>query len=345
MPMFGQMLTQKYLTYRLLRFLEGSGCIGSLSVMQGFTFESAQDMLRRKKGFDVSGRTRTRMIKIILDFLCECGLAELKGGRYYWNHMDCGDYRLSRGETERVRAFYGGQVSFFDRCIDYSEEFLRGGDPLFKFDEKSLHVWEGFLGNAEFEAARHMLVKLLYPKMTKTPHLLNLCPGAGFDISAIQQFMPDIEITAVDFTDVFRKRALERAKKPEAVQWIDSRSWNGFGHQLPFQDGTFDLVFFSCADPYIPDGSRASVYRDIFRVIKKGGSLGILTNSYPEPGKKFIKEKWMRCGVLCHDFAESVCDGWNGFSNGESSARLFNETGFKVASVLLNGSLWRLDKE
>jgi ubiquinone/menaquinone biosynthesis C-methylase UbiE len=345
MPLFGQMLPQKYVTNRLLGFLKNSELINSLSFTREFTFESAKDLLGRKKGFDLSGRTRARMIKTAIDFLCECDFIERKDAFYSWSQKDFEAYMLSRDEIEKVKAFYGGQVYFFDRCIDYSEEFLSGGAPLFKFDEKSLNVWESFLGNAEYEIARQLLAMLLSSKINGNCNLLNLCPGAGFDIFAVQKLMPDVEITAIDFTDVFRDRALKRAKNPEAVRWVDSSLWKGFGSPLPFNDETFDLVFFSCSDPYIPEGLREFVYKDIFRIIKNRGALGILTNSYPDPEKSGVRDKWIRRGVLCHDFSESVCKGWHGFSFPDSSVRLFKKIGFNVSSILLNGSLWRLDKQ
>ena len=343
-PLFGESLPQRFLTYRLLTFLSESGLTGFLTEAQEFTMESAEEMLRQKFGIDCSDLARTRMIRTALDFLYECEIINKKGMFFGRGSTDYDAFRLSRNEIERAGTFFGGQISFFNKCIDYSEKFLRGGAPLFRFDEKSLDIWERFLGNTEFETARILLMKLLSSKKTESRNILNLCSGSGFDISAIQRIMPDAEITAIDFTDVFREKALRRVERPEAVRWIDSRLWHGFGSALPFGSETFDLVFFSCADPYIPKDAREFVYRDIFRTIKKDGSLGILTNSYPDPEKTGVQDRWVRRGVLCHDFAESVCEGWYGFSLPKKSAGLFQDIGFDVSSVLLNSSLWRLDK-
>ncbi len=151
-------------------------------------------------------------------------------------------------------------------------------------------------------------------------------------------------MTALDFKDIFRKRALSRIPKPEAVQWIDAELWNGFGTPLPFPDGTFDLLYFACADPYIPVESREFVYRDIFRVLKRSGSVGLLSHSYPDDKNEHVRDPWARRGILCHDFFESVCEGWHGFSDAGESRNLFESIGYTIDTVMMNASIWRLDK-
>jgi SAM-dependent methyltransferase len=343
-PLLGRLLPQRFLTSRLLMFLRDSGVTGLLSSSKEVTLETVKILFDKKLGFDTSGHTRARMVQIIMDFLCECGFMERKAETYCWKETADDIGELSNEELEQARSFFGGQVMFFEKCIDYACEFLNGGPPLFRFDRKSLHVWASFLGNSEFEMARSLLVKLLSSGNADTCRLLNLCSGLGFDITSVQKVMPEAEITAIDFTDVFHERAYQTVQNPENIRWIDSSLWNGFGYPLPFNDRTFDIVFFACAAPYIPSGSRNYVYRDIYRVLKKSGSLGVLTNSYPDAEREFVRDTWIRRGVLCHDFAESVCEGWQGFSAPEDSLSIFTEAGFSVSSKLLNASIWRLEK-
>jgi hypothetical protein len=52
----------------------------------------------------------------------------------------------------------------------------------------------------------------------------------------------------------------------------------------------------------------------------------------------------MRRAALAHDFLESVCDGWQGFSYPNRSAALFSNVGFSVDAVMLDASLWKLGK-
>jgi hypothetical protein len=54
--------------------------------------------------------------------------------------------------------------------------------------------------------------------------------------------------------------------------------------------------------------------------------------------------------ALAHDFAESVCEGWEGFSDAEENSRLFERLGFRPGGPLfgsmhlLESSLWVLKK-
>ncbi len=79
-------------------------------------------------------------------------------------------------------------------------------------------------------------------------------------------------------------------------------------------------------------------------MFKHVGSHGVLTQSYPDYKRKYVKDKWIRMASLVHDFSESVCEGWQGFYDAEDSIKLFEETGFNVYAVMLNASIWRLDK-
>jgi hypothetical protein len=53
---------------------------------------------------------------------------------------------------------------------------------------------------------------------------------------------------------------------------------------------------------------------------------------------------------LVHDFSESVCDGWEGFSPAEENIRVFSDAGFQGggtpfgAMSFLESSLWVLRK-
>lgn len=343
-PLLGRLLPQRFLTWRLFRFLDTSGIMRLLSSSRVVTLNDVKMFLDQRFGFDTFNHTRGRMIQILIDFLCECGYMERHNDTYRWKGRRSTYLELSNEESELLNTYFGGQVTFFEKCIEYACEFLTGGPPLFRFDDKSLDVWESFLANAEFAMARSVLVKLLSSGTGDRCRVLNLCSGLGFDITALQENMPHAEITAIDFTDVFYERAYRNVRNPDSIRWIDSDLWKGFGYPLPFHDQTFDIVFFACADPYIPRESRHFVYSDLSRILKSSGSLGLLTNSYPDEGDDFVSDMWIRRGILCHDFAESVCEGWSGFSPAEESITIWGDAGFVISSRLLNSSIWRLEK-
>ena len=343
-PLFGHALPRKFLAASFLSFLHNTGVIGLLSSSGNFTFESVKSMLRQELDFHSSDSVRARMIEIIIDFLYECQLLEKTGDSYVWRDSSNFEVSLTNEDMDQVQTDFGGQVNFFEKCINYAEEFLKGGTPLFGFNQKSLQDWGAFLGNSEYEMARLLLMKLILSGKGDNCAVLNLCYGLGYDIMAIQRVIPDAKITAIDFTNAFHESALDRIVDHKSVRFIDSSIWRGFGCPLPFDDQSFDLVCFNCADPYISRELKDFVYRDIFRILKSNGSLGILTSSYPDHDKNHVKDPWIRKGILCHDFAESVCEGWGGFSEANNSIRIFEEIGFDISSVTFNSSLWRLDK-
>jgi ubiquinone/menaquinone biosynthesis C-methylase UbiE len=338
-------LSHKRLTDRLLHFVWEEGVARTFAALGRFSPGDAASALERELGYDLRDRVRLRMVRVLTDFLCECGQVEMKDGCYIWTAGECPGCVLS-DEEEALAAgeALGGELAFFEGCIAHAGKFLRGAPPLYSFDSGAAHIWEEFLGNAEFNFARQVLAKMMLAGQNGGARVLDLCYGPGFDILHIQQCLGDVRVTALDFKDVFRNRALGRIPNPAGVEWIDSGRWQGFGSPLPFEDGTFDAAFFACADPYVPAELRGFVYRDIFRALKRGGSVNILSHSYPDPEKKDVYDPWVRKGTLCHDFSESVCEGWQGFYDAAESRGLFEAVGFVIGDVMMNASVWRLDK-
>ncbi|MGO9614600.1 MAG: class I SAM-dependent methyltransferase [Dissulfurispiraceae bacterium] len=340
----GLSLVHKYLTDRLLRFVDEQGISRLFASMDSFTLDAAIRVLQKDCGYVLHDKVRLRMVKVLIDFLCECGYADKENSRYFWKGGNSGGGRLSTEESAMANEYFRGQIDFFERCILHAVTFLRDGLPLFGFDNEATHIWEHFLGNAEFNFARSVLAKVMLSGKGENAHILDLCYGPGFDILQIQKCFAEVKVTAIDFKDIFRGRALSRIPNPDAVCWVDAKHWGGFGTKLPFPSDTFDAVFFACADPYIAEELREFVYRDIFRVLKSGGSLNILSHSYPDPGRRYVEEQWVRRGTLCHDFAESVCEGWHGFYDAKESVDLFESIGYRLGTVMMNSSIWGLDK-
>jgi ubiquinone/menaquinone biosynthesis C-methylase UbiE len=342
--LLNQFLVQKFLTRRLLRFIDDEGILKLLESMQRFVMDEVVETLQLKLGYRLQDETRIRMVKVLIDLLHECDYLICENNSYQWNGARDLNLNLENEESKAVEASFGGMVDFFEECIGYVGNYFRGAAPLFSFNKESVSTWEKFLGNAEFNFVRSVLLKLLMFEKRDTCNILNLCYGPGFDLVQIQERLPNVRLIALDFTDNFYHQASGRLQNTHAVKWVKSGSWNGFGTPLPFGDDTIDIVFFTCADPYIPSGWREYVYRDLFRILKHGGTLGIMTHSYPDRERKYVKDTWIRRGTLCHDFSESVCEGWRGFHSAEDSMNLYKEIGYHIHAVMLNASVWRLDK-
>lgn len=337
-------LVQRFLTELLLHFTDEMGISDILSSIGRFTERKAVEVLAQDLGYVVKDRTRKRMIGLLLHFLSECGQLREEDGTFTWCDNGVLESGLLDQESETAREVFKGQVDFFERCLCHADGFLKGAPPLYRFDDTMAWAWEEFLADAEFTFARSLLVKLLFMGRHQNLRVLDLCYGPGFGLLHIQEHSPHSELIAVDHKNIFHHYASCKVPNPYAITWVDSGIWKGFGSPLPFPDNVFDIVFFTCADPYIPPELRKYVYGDIFRVLHCGGSLGILSHSYPDTAGEYVRDPWMRRGIFCHDFSESVCKGWNGFYDAQESIDLFHAVGFKLSTLMLNASLWRLDK-
>lgn len=348
----------------ILGLVHSEGIAGRMATLSPFTMDRLCDELETANGYVFRGNRR-RMISVLLALLEEAGWCVREGTRWRFSPVD--------GERRGFPARSGdrsagpdpstgdGQPRFFLECLKSVPAYLRGGPATFGFEGGSLDAWDRFLGSAELRCCRKLLLELMGVRNSGSFHLLDLCYGPGWGLAEAATRYPSIRITAVDFTEVFADTARDRLRSiredsgtaghaGDEVVWCGPGQWPGFGHPLPFREEAFDAVFFSGGDPYIPCALRRYVYGDIARVLSPGGRLGILTRGYPDPGRRFVPSPWMRMASLVHDFAESVCEGWQGFTDPEENLRMFRELGYRGGGAIpgdmcfLESSLWVLRK-
>lgn len=339
-------LTQRAYANRLIAFCEAEGILDCSRKAARFTAEEMNARLGSELGFK-TGNGRERMVGILLDLLSECGIleAQKQDGRvvYAFKGASRIDTTLDTADSALMEEIFSSKMEFFDRCVEHAGVFLRGGDYLYEFDDGAATIWDRFLGNFEFKVAREFLVSAMNTHTTRQPKILDLCCGTGHGLDAILKEWPDARVTALDFTGAMRKTALAKvAKYNGAINWIDPLAWAGFGHPLPFTDHAFDKVFFSCGDPYISAPLRYGVYSEIKRVLKPGGVLGSVAWGYPDIARTHVNDPWIRIGVYIHDFAESVCRGWQGFHDIDATVRMAEELGFERCNPFFN-SYYMLD--
>lgn len=342
--LLSQFLVQRYQTEMLLKFAQEEGILRLLESIDTFHINEAIEALQNKLNYQLQDRLRRRMIHTLIYLLQECGYLSLENTRYQWHMIENAAPKLKDEEYKIIEVSFKGVVGFFEECIKYSGDFLRGATPRFNFNAEFTSIWESFLGNAEFNFARSILIELLMFEKKENSNILVLCFGPGFDLVKISERFSNVKLFGLDFAENFYDKAKSKLSNSHTIEWVRSDRWKGFGFPLPFQDNCMEVVFFGCADPYIPVEKRRYAYKEIFRVLKHEGSLGILTNSYPDQEKKYVKDKWIRLGILAHDFCESVCEGWQGFHEAMNSIKLFKEIGYHTNTVMLNASIWRLDK-
>jgi SAM-dependent methyltransferase len=345
----------------ILELAEREGILERMRKRSPFTWEDLCEELRPGLGYALEQGNRGRMIRLLLLLLGECGWLRAAGGVWRWTGTDIPS--LPEAGTDallaREPAAADAQYLFFRACLDHIPTYLRGGKPAMRFDEQNASAWEGFLGCAEFRTCRSLLLDLMGIENRPAFRLLDLCHGPGWGLEAAIARFPAVRITALDFTEAFGRTARARAERarltlPHAgagaspVAWLGPERWKGFGHPLPFPDASFESVFFAAGDPYVPGDLRSQVYGEIGRILVPGGTLGVLTRSCPDDDAKHVRFRWLRIAALAHDFAESVCEGWEGFSSAEENERVFAGAGFEGgvapsgAMSLLESCLWVL---
>tara|TARA_B100000315_G_scaffold244804_1_gene269950 strand:+ start:48 stop:1184 length:1137 start_codon:yes stop_codon:yes gene_type:complete len=352
----------KLLVKKILIILEEEGFIRLISDLGSFSLDSLYSKAEKNLGFALNDPVRKRMVLNLLNILITTGYVERDGEKYCLkNGRGINLHKVDLDDTDKFKHLFESEISFYSSCIEYINNFLKGASPLYSFNTDCGEIWEKFLGNYEFSVARKILLQSLRIEDKPSFEVLDLCYGRGHDLELICKLYPRTKVTAIDFTDVFEKNAKEKVEAVQKkhfsggievhpVKWICSNEWKGFGEKFPFEDKTFNIVFFACGDPYIPRHQRENVYKEIYRILKPSGGLGLITRCYSDPECKHVTNKWAKIAIYVHDLAEGVCENWQGFYGVEETMQIFTQLGFLPRSPvfkhfsILDHALWGLER-
>lgn len=105
--------------------------------------------------------------------------------------------------------------------------------------------------------------------------VLDLCCGTGDMALALRREGPRAEIVGADFSHSMLKLASSKSTGRTALTWIEADAL-----RLPFPDQAFDLVTSAFGFRNLADYDAG--LREILRVLKPGGEVGILEFSEPK---------------------------------------------------------------
>jgi demethylmenaquinone methyltransferase/2-methoxy-6-polyprenyl-1,4-benzoquinol methylase len=125
---------------------------------------------------------------------------------------------------------------------------------------------------------RRALVGAIDPRPGQ--RILDVASGTGMVAFALAQ-RADCEVVGIDQSEAMlgaaRSRLAGAADLAERVSFV-----SGQAERLPFADGEFDALSFTYLLRYVDD--RAATMRELARVVRPGGRIGMVEFAVPEPG-------------------------------------------------------------
>jgi len=140
-----------------------------------------------------------------------------------------------------------------------------------------------------FRLRGHMAVVEMPPSELAGKRVLEIGPGAGGHSALFARH--GARVTAIDIT---RPRAQATAKKFKILGADDCMAMQGDAEALPFDDGTFDVVYSNGVLHHTPDTEKA--FDEVFRVLKPGGRAVIML--YCKSSWHYWINMWLCVGIL-----------------------------------------------
>lgn len=119
--------------------------------------------------------------------------------------------------------------------------------------------------------------------LTPAAKCLDVCCGTGDLTIALGQHCPYGQITGLDFNEEMLKIAKQKAAGNGRIKFIV-----GDAMHLPLPDDQYDVVTIGFGLRNVPDANHC--LKELYRVLKPGGQLGILEMS--QPTNQLVRLGW-----------------------------------------------------
>ena len=163
-------------------------------------------------------------------------------------------------------------------------------------------------------------------------HVLDVACGTGRGTVGLAQAVgPNGTVDALDLSEAMLGQSRIKIEKLGLHDRVQFKQGNA--RELPYPDGTFDLVYNGYMFDLIPLNGFAPILKEMARVLKPGGRLVLVNMSKPDDRKTFFERVYeMRWAVMpCRPVLMSSYLEPAGFTNVQ---RLYRPTRHGIVSLL-----------
>ncbi len=155
---------------------------------------------------------------------------------------------------------------------------------------RSYYAWRAtnYDAGASFEVEHHAEA-LRLAAVQAGQHVLDVGCGTGRGTVGLAQAVgPTGKVDALDLSDAMLAQARAKLEKLGLIRQVDLRQGNA--RELPYPDGTFDLVYNGYMFDLIPLDGFLPILKEMARVLKPGGKLVLVNMSKPDERKTFYEK-------------------------------------------------------
>lgn len=184
-----------------------------------------------------------------------------------------------------------------------------------------LPLYDPFVSFLGFDRARQELISQANIKPGQ--HILDIGCGTGTLAVLLKRRYLDLEVVGLDPDPKALRRATRKVRRAGVSVQFDQ----GFADELPYEQQSFDRVLTSFMFHHLEGQDREKTLKEVWRVLKPGGSFHLLdfVSDHPSPG--FLLR-------LVHSHAE-LKDNTD-----QRILQLMNVAGFRNAEKVRAGSMF-----
>ena len=154
---------------------------------------------------------------------------------------------------------------------------------------KKYYAWRAsnYDAGSKFEIAPHAEA-LKLANIQKGQHILDVACGTGRGTVGLAQAVgPTGKVNALDLSEAMLAQARGKIDKMGLSQQVEFKQGNA--RELPYPDGTFDLLYNGYMFDLIPIDGFMPILKEMARVLKPSGKLVLLNMSKPDERRTWFE--------------------------------------------------------